>query len=130
MNEPVIRICRYEEISPLKFLTKESVDMKNNGKTIYIGYFENGCIIGVAGYQLIGSKIRYKTDGVSPEHRGKGVYQKLFAYRDSLCSKLYSYSTTAFCTKMSVGTYLRNGFKIKSIKNGVSFVERLSNEQL
>lgn len=123
--ENVIRICGYNEILSLKSLTKESVDLKNNGKTVYLGYFENGLIVGVVGYQWVGQKIRYKTDGVKISHRGKGIYNKLFQYRDNICKKMKSKGITAFCTKMSLGTYLRNGFKIKSVNNGITFVERV-----
>lgn len=119
-----IRICSYDEIRALKSLSKESVDFHNNGKTTYIGYFDNGEILGVVGYQWIGTKLRYKTDGVKSSCRGRGIYTKLFAYRDSLCSKLAAKSTTAFCTSKSIGTYLKNGFKVKSINKGITFVER------
>ena len=124
--EGIIKVCSFNEIIPLKMLSKESVDFKDNGKTVYIGYFEDDLIVGVVGYQWIGNKIRYKTDGVRKTHRNLGIYKKLFKYRDSICKPMKAKSITAFCTNKSVGTYIKNGFCIKKTNGNISFVERVN----
>lgn len=119
-----VRTCAYDELKPISVMTKEGVALHDNGSTLYIGCFDGDKIVGVVGFQRLGSKMRYKTDYVRPEYRGRGIYSMLFKHRDMICTRMGCKVFTAFCTKMSAATYLRNHFKKKSEKNGIIFVER------
>lgn len=118
-----IRICNKTDLEPLKSLRSESVDLKYDPKTTYLGAFTHeGQIMGVVGWRRIGANLRYKTDCVLPEYRGMGVYSKLWEEREFLCENQAS-TTTAFCTGMSIGMYLAHGFKV--MRDGrIKFVQR------
>lgn len=118
-----IRVVTYNDLEALKSMRNESVDLKYNPKTSYLGAFtDEGEIMGVVGWMKVGKNLRYKTDCVLPEYRGKGVYSRLWDEREFLCDKQAAV-TTAFCTKMSLGMYLAHGFKV--VRDGdIKFVTR------
>lgn len=125
-NNIEIRIVEYAELRPLFQLRGESVDIKENAKTTYLGAFINGRIVGVVGWMMFGKVLRYKTDGVLPQYRGMGIYSELWSKREQLCRGLAE-STTAFCTEKSLCKYLASGFEI--VRTGrISFVKRNNNE--
>lgn len=102
----------------------EHVDFKPNAETRYIGAFIEGSLVGIVGWQRVGSTMRYKGDCVAKEHRGNGIYRMLFEEREKRCKGICD-TTTAFCTRLSIGTYLKKGFEIVSEnKNEIKFVRR------
>lgn len=119
----LFREATFEELKPLTSCAKESVAFHNGSNVFYIGAFIDGEIVGVVGYQMIGSVLRYKTDCVAKEYRGIGIYSELFNIRDMLCVGK-SKRTTAMCTSKSLPTYIKRGFKVVSVKNNITFVER------
>lgn len=119
-----LKIVTNSDLSPLKHISKEGVDFKDNGVTTYIGAYFNNRIIGCVGFQKIGGTLRYKTDCVLESFRGIGVYRMLFRAREEYCANIPRTKTTAFCTSMSLPAYIASGFVVKSIRNGISFVER------
>ena len=54
---------------------------------------------------------RFKSDFVLKEWRSQGIYQQLFRYRLRYTLRQNVQLITAFCTPMSVKTYLRHGFR-------------------
>lgn len=123
-----IRKARYDELKPLLSLRAESVDIKHNPKTTYIGAFVDGRIVGVVGWMMNGKVLRYKTDGVLNEYRGMGIYSKLWNERERICHGMTK-TTTAFCTEKSLGKYLASGFRV--IRTGrITFVKRDNDERL
>jgi hypothetical protein len=119
-----IRYCEYNELKPLFFMQKERVDFKYNPSTVYLGAFVDGNIVGLVAWQKIGNVLRYKTDCVLPNYRGKGIYSSLWRKRDELCNGISRSKTTAFCTPMSLGMYQSKGFFRVSERNGITFVEK------
>lgn len=118
-----IRAVTYQDLEAFKSMRGESVDLKYNPKTSYLGAFTHeGEIMGVVGWMRVGKNLRYKTDCVLPEYRGMGVYSALWKEREFLCENQASV-TTAFCTGMSIGMYLAHGFKV--VRDGrIKFVSR------
>ena len=122
-----IKQCKYEDLFPLRNMRKESVALKDDGVTKYIGAFIESEIIGCVGYQEIGNKIRYKTDYVHPKYRGMGIYSLLFKEREKLFEGRNE--ITAFCTLKSLNCYLSHGFKKINQKKGITFVKRRKNNE-
>ena len=105
--------------------TRERVDSKVIEGTQYLGAIVKNKLVGVVGWLKIGNVLRYKSDCVSPNFRGNGIYQMLFEERDKYCKNMAVRKVTAFCTDKSVNTYLRHGFcSIRVGKNGITFVQR------
>jgi len=117
-----------EESQLYKFvpeLNKSRVAFKKNDGTIYIAAYENTKITGFVGYKVLRDSIRLKTDFVVEDCRNRGVYDQLFVKRLKIIKdKFGDVRMTAFCTPMSLGTYVRRGFIKKSIKNNITFVTR------
>lgn len=123
-----MRVVNYNELKPLLSLRGESVDVKYNPKTTYIGAFMDGCIIGVVGWMMNGQVLRYKTDGVLPKYRGMGIYSKLWDERERMC-RGKAKTTTAFCTEKSLAKYIASGFNV--VRTGkITFVKRNNYERL
>lgn len=113
-----------EELRPLSRLTMERVDMKFSSKCQYLGAFLNGKLVGVVGCQRMGrTLLRYKTDGVLPEFRGRGIYTLLWRAREEMFNTGKN-SVTAFCTDKSLPCYLAHGFRAVSTRSGITFVKR------
>lgn len=93
--------------------------------TVYLGAFdESGALVGCVGYLLMGRFIRYKTDYVKEELRGKGVYSLLWRAREKVLESSDN-ERTAFCTEMSLPKYLKEGFaEQREKKDGIAFVKR------
>ena len=117
-----IKIATHSEIVKLKSSHNESVDFKFNPKTHYLAAYDDGEIVGCVGWMRIGKNIRYKTDYVRREYRGRGIYSSLWSHREHLCAN-QSNITTAFCTPMSIGMYTKNGFVV-SRDGKIKFVTR------
>lgn len=124
MPKVSIKIISHSGLSPLKSLQKESVDFHYTPNTTYLGAFIDDKLVGVCGFAIIGSVLRYKTDGVLSEYRGKGIYSLLFEERERICKNVYKKKTTAFCTTKSLGKYLASGFVAQRCRNGITFVSR------
>lgn len=123
-----LRIIGHDELKPLSTLKAESVDVKYNPKTTYLGAFIDGRIIGVVGWMMNGRVLRYKTDGVLPKYRGMGVYSKLWDERERMC-RGKAETATAFCTEKSLAKYVASGFHV--VRTGrISFVKRDNYERL
>lgn len=119
-----IREITRQELMTLSCLRAERVDVKWNGNTKYIGAFVNGKLVGVVGCQRMSrTLLRYKTDGVLPEYRGRGIYTILWRAREEMFNTGIE-SVTAFCTEKSLPCYLAHGFKPQSVRNGITFVKR------
>ena len=113
------------ELKPLYGLQKEKVDFHVTPNTTYLGAFVDNKIVRCVAFAIIGSTLRYKTDGVLKEYRGNGIYSRLYDARELICKGIIKKRTTAFCTDKSIGMYLSRGFvKQSTLKNGVSFVTR------
>lgn len=117
------KIVKYKEVEQLKCMKKEGVDIKDDHKTTYLGAFYDNKLVGVVGWRMLGNVLRYKTDFVLKEYRGKGIYSKLWKEREDLCDGK-NRTVTAFCTEKSISMYLSCGFKV--FKEGrVKFVKRI-----
>jgi GNAT superfamily N-acetyltransferase len=87
-------------------IAKEGVVMDSD--TSYLLMRVAGMVIGFVGYMEVAGSIRFKSDWVDPDWRGQGVYAELFKKRMELFDD--TQTLTAFCTPMSLPTYIRNGF--------------------
>lgn len=115
----------YNQLLLLKSLEKEGLDFKYYPKAVYLGAFVDGKLVGCVGLQRVGKAMRYKTDGVLPAYRGRGIYSELWKAREVMNSEG---TVTAYCTAKSLPMYLNHGFEALSVnkKNGVTFVKRVS----
>lgn len=106
-------------------LLKSRVAFKRGDGTVYLAAIEASMIIGFVGYKVLSDSIRLKTDYVLPQARGRGVYDQLFIKRLAVIEEKYGNPRlTAYCTEMSIGTYVRKGFKRLTQRNGITFVEK------
>lgn len=118
------RPVTFEELRPLFSLKKEKVDFTPNSKTSYIGAFDDQKIVGVIGWQMIGHVLRYKSAGVLPAYRGRGIYSKLWDVREQYAAGLSKKKTTAFCTPDSLPKFIKEKFFRISKRGTITFVER------
>lgn len=96
---------------------KEQLCFCNNTK--YIGLFIDNTLIGFAGILYNNTKITFKNDYIFENYRGNGYYKYLMKYRFFLAKDRKAKRIEATCTKMSINTYLKYGFKvIQEYKNG------------
>lgn len=115
----------YQKALELKSLEKESIDFKFYPNCQYIGAFEDGRLVGMVAWQMVGQSLRLKSDCVLPAYRKRGVYTQLWAAREKATDGIRRASETAYCTSMSLGMYLSKGFvKGKTNKYGITFVKR------
>lgn len=99
---------------------------REESKARYLGAFEGNRLVGVVGWTDMGNgHIRLKTDFVRPEFRRKGIYQMLWAGRMERVEALRPRVSTAFCTPMSLPTFLKAGFEKESERNGIAFVRKI-----
>ena len=107
-------------------LRKERVAIKkDDDKTEYIALYIEDNPVGVVGWQYMGKNhYRLKTDYVTPAFRGKGYYSELWKTRISLIFTNKVETLSAFCTEMSLPTYIKNGFKPINNKNGITYVKK------
>ena len=107
-----------------RYMKSEKVAFKLNDGTKYIGAIKDNMIRGCVRYmRMKNGDMRYKTDYVLSEHRGNGIYHTLCDYREATC--IESERITAFCTEMSLRSYLMMGFKKISVSDsGITFVEK------
>jgi hypothetical protein len=121
-----LKIIDYDTIKSLKNkVSKESVTLENNEHATWFGAFEHSILVGFTCVVIKGKHARYKSDYVFPEHRNKGIYAMLFAFRHNFTVTHGNIThVTAFCTKMSIGTFLLHGFTpmSKNEKN-ITFVK-------
>ena len=90
-------------------------------KTKYFGLFEDDDILGFFGIIILKNKVIFKNDYILEKHRGKGYYKYMMNYRMFLAKNtgLKDVKIEATCTKYSINTYLKYGFKIvQEYKNG------------
>jgi|TARA_R110002111_G_scaffold168965_5_gene234969 hypothetical protein len=106
-------------------MKSESVAIqKIDTKTKYLGLFLDGELIGVTGWQNIGEKhIRYKTSYVIPRFRKMGFYKHLWISRENLTLQQNPEVISAYCTRMSIGQFLKNGFKTER-KQEISYLKK------
>jgi len=123
MKEILIKEIYPKDFEHLLHLMRKERVGDHTHNTFYIGAFIDNKLVGMVGWMLIGRVLRYKSDYVLKEHRGKGIYYQLFKAREERC-KSRSLVYTAFCTEYSLPTYLKFGFKPKHNRNGITFVER------
>lgn len=115
---------KYSDLKPYKSqVEKESVDLKESW-TMYIWAEIQGKLAGFVWVMKVWNNLRYKSDYVFDDFRGKWVYDNLFKAREEITAKL-DMDVTAFCTSKSIWTFLRYGFDIQSKnKNWFYFVKR------
>ena len=105
--------------------TKERVTLDNPKEAIWFGAYNDEKLLGFNCAVIKNNTARLKSDYVFKEHRNKGIYDKLFKYRLDYCIERNVKKATAFCTPLSLGTFLRYGFTPKSKnKNGIVFVTK------
>jgi len=110
-----------------KDLVKESVAIKkHDDKTEYATIINGIHPVGIVGWQKISDgHIRYKTDYILKGFRGKGLYSRLWRFREILILEKYKVDTiTAYCTRLSLPKYIKEGFVQQSVKkNGIAYVK-------
>ena len=122
-----IKEIDFEIIKSLKNkVSKEQVSLDNNEYATWFGLFENSILAGFTCVVIKGTNARYKSDYIFDEHRNKGYYNMLFIFRHqyTLQHRPKVKTITAFCTRLSRGTFMRFGFTpINANKNNVTFVK-------
>jgi GNAT superfamily N-acetyltransferase len=82
---------------------------------------EVGTILGLCGLVITGTTAVFKSDYVPPEHRGKGVWRRMFDERMQLCRAAEVTRVRANATPMILNAYLRRGAQIAvSYKSGIT----------
>ena len=106
-------------------MRRESVAIKkSDNKTKYLGLWFGGELIGVVGWQNIGENhIRYKTDYVMTRFRKMGFYKHLWISRENATLQDNPKVISAYCTRSSIGQYLKNGFKTEQ-KQEISYLKK------
>ena len=112
--------------------SRVAIDKENKTNTKYLvaTYEENP--IGVVGFCYISNNhIRFKTDFVNYNFRGKKIYTDLWNARLNTIFKNKEINTiSAYCTEMSLPKYLRSGFVIQSVnKKKITYVKKIIYKQ-
>jgi GNAT superfamily N-acetyltransferase len=82
---------------------------------------ESGTILGLCGMVITGTSAVFKSDYVPPEHRGKGVWRRMFDERVQLCRAAEVTRVRANVTPMILDAYLRRGATIaKQYQSGIT----------
>lgn len=127
-----IKPVSHTDIYPYRnYLRKEHVALSDNSQTHYIGIFTNDQLIGFAGWMINNNSLRFKTDWINNNYRGNGLYKVLFIERIKIVEILSFKIITAFCTQLSLPTYLKFGFEKvdrKVRKNNIVFVQAERNK--
>lgn len=109
-------------------LVKErvAIDKENKTKTNYLIAEIEGNPVAVVGWCYItDNHLRYKTDFVDSKFRGRKIYTDLWNERIFITlSNEQVKRITAYCTDMSLPKYLKEGFEIRSQRNGICYVIR------
>lgn len=127
MQRLQIRKCSFVEIRPLvKFGLKEHCSFANNENCEWIGAFWDGKACGCNCVMRMGNKYRIKSSFVLSDFRGQGIYNKMFEMAMGFIPD--GAQITAYCTKMSLNTFLRYGFKV--ISENVKGIKYVVYEQL
>lgn len=113
-----------EEVNLLaRQMKRERVAFNVKDKAQYLGAFDGPILVGVVGWQFVGSTLRYKVEFVIPERRKTGIYRELWSRREE-ATKEFKGRRTAFCTSMSLPEFLKRGFSVvRKCANGITFVE-------
>jgi GNAT superfamily N-acetyltransferase len=90
----------------------------------FLGYFKKDECVGTAGWLVRNKRIELIGDIVAEDHRGQGIYRKLFQMREALCWKMQPTYLYSYATRMSLPTYLKNGFKEVKRYNYTSYVRK------
>jgi hypothetical protein len=106
-----------------KMMKSERVGIKKtDSKVKYLCAEVKGRIVSCVGYQMVGKKVRYKSDFTLRQFRRKGIYSSLFKKRDKMFK---NEEITAFCTNKSIGMFLKEGFKVeKETEKDIKFLTR------
>jgi GNAT superfamily N-acetyltransferase len=126
--KPILQVVPFERIQPFKSrVVKERVTLDNPKGAVWFAAVDvnnENAIIGFVCAVVKGKTVRFKSDYIAPEYRGKGIYRSLFEkrLRGASCK---AQRATAFCTPLSLPTYLKFGFQVKSWKGDIAFVERM-----
>lgn len=116
----------FEQIETYKSVVKkERVTLDNPPEAVWFGAHQNNELVGFAAAVIKKKSARLKSDYVFKEYRGKGIYNELFKHRLQYVKEQNVKTVTAFCTKLSLGTFMRYGFKPYSQNRyGIMFVKR------
>lgn len=68
-------------------------------------------VVGVVGLTHLGNALRFKSDAVLPEYRGRGIYRTLTVMRFNWAMDTDVQRFTAFASPMSRPMFLKLGFK-------------------
>jgi len=119
----LLKIIDFNDVKQYKgIVTKERVTLENPAEAVWFGAYQDNELLGFNCSVIKKGIARYKSDYVMKHHRGKGVYNKLFEFRLAHSKNNNVRKATAFCTPMSIGTFLRYGFVPRSKKNDIVFV--------
>ena len=119
----LIKVIDFKEIKPFKSIAaKERVTLENPPEAVWFGAYEGEELVGFNCSVIKNGTARYKSDYVLKAYRGKGIYNDLFAFRLAHSANRGVLKATAFCTPMSIGTFMRYGFVPKSKKIDIIFV--------
>lgn len=116
----------YVQIETYKSLVaKERVSLENPKEAVWFAAYIEEELVGFNCVVIKKQNARLKSDYVFKEFRNKGIYNLMFQYRIDYCIQERVKKMTAFCSPMSLGTFLRYGFSPKSkTKYGIIYVER------
>ena len=118
-----IKIIDFQDVKPFKsMVAKERVTLENPPEAVWFGAYDGDELIGFNCSVIRNKTARYKSDYVLKAHRGKGVYNNLFEFRLAHSQNRGVRKATAFCTPMSVGTFMRYGFVPRNKKGDIVFV--------
>lgn len=118
-----IREAEYGEIALLRKDGGRRLGFKYSPEKHYIGMFgDDNIIIGCVGYE-VGRLIKYHTDVVREDMRGKGIYSTLWCARE-YALRNNRQPRVAFCTEKSIGKYLSENFTIEKEYKGSYKVKR------
>jgi hypothetical protein len=110
-----------------KYLRKErvAIDRDNKTNTKYLIAEYEGNPIGVVGWCYIADNhLRFKTDFIDKQFRGKKIYTDLWKERILITlSNKQVKIISAYCTEMSLPKYIKEGFKIESVRNNITYVK-------
>jgi|TARA_R100001163_G_C5016970_1_gene160970 hypothetical protein len=108
-------------------MRKEQVAIKKfDDKTKYLGAFVDDYLVGCVGWQEISKDhIRYKTDYVVNNFRGRKIYTNLWKSRDLINFKEKISVISAYCTPLSISMYMKYDFKIQSVKGNIKYLKKI-----
>lgn len=117
----------YRKFAKELIRSRVAIDKHNKTNTEYLVATYEDNPIGVVGFCYISNNhIRFKTDFVNYNFRGKKVYSELWEARLlTIFNNKKIKTISAYCTEMSLPKYLRSGFVIQSVnKNKITYVKK------